>query len=91
MEDLIKFSNGKFCSVCRGNRKLRCDHVIAIEAQHVTIGVLLEEGQEIVVDMGNDSSDRISVAIESGDDGVGVPGFELCSVSVVPLLNNAVS
>jgi hypothetical protein len=91
VEDLIKLSNGKFCSVSKANWKVRSDYVIATEAQYVTIGALLEEGQEIIVNMGNDSSDSISVASEDGDDGFGVPGVGLCAVSLVTLLNKAVS
>jgi hypothetical protein len=83
MEDLLKLTDGKIGSVSKGNWKLRCDHVISMEAQYVTIGALLEEGPEIVVDMGNDSSDSILVASEEGDDGVGVLSVGLYSIFLV--------
>jgi hypothetical protein len=66
MEDLIKLTDGKIGSVSKGNWKLRCDHVISMEAQYVTIDAVLKEGQEIVVHVGNNIPDSISVMSKDG-------------------------
>jgi hypothetical protein len=79
MEDVIKLADEKFASISKDDRKLRCDHVTAIEAHYVTTEALLNKGQEIVVHVGNDSSesDSSSNPSEDGDDGADEHGMVL--------------
>jgi hypothetical protein len=89
MEDVIKLADEKFASISKDDWKLRCNHVTAIEAQYMTNEALLNEGQEIVVHVGNDSSesDSSSDTSEDGDNGVDEHGAGLYSISGVAPLN----
>jgi hypothetical protein len=71
MENLMKHADCKFASINKYHWKLRCNYVIVIEAQYITAGVLLDEGQEIAVRVGNENSDDDSSLDMSkdGDDG----------------------
>jgi hypothetical protein len=53
---MIKLADEKFASISKEDWKLRCDHIIAIEAQNIANEALLNECQKIVIHVRKDSS-----------------------------------
>jgi hypothetical protein len=88
-EDVIKLADEKFASISKDDWKLRCNHVIAIEAQYIVNDALLDEGQKIVVQVGKGSSesDSSSDMSEDGDIGADEHGAGLYSISGIAPLN----
>jgi hypothetical protein len=48
MEDMIKLAHNKFSSISKDDWKLRCNHIIAIEAQYVAPEGLLETVRKLL-------------------------------------------
>jgi hypothetical protein len=55
-KDLFKLTDDNFASIIKDDWKLRCNHLVSTGAQYVA-GEDLDEGQEMFVHVGNDSSD----------------------------------
>jgi hypothetical protein len=60
-EDTIKLTDEKFTSISKDDRKLRCNHIIPIEAQYSANESLFHEGQETAVHVENDNSEVTAI------------------------------